>query len=168
MTTRIHIWLNSPDDVGHVSMQVDDVYMSYWPAGAAKGKTDIKYGQGHEPSFSSSYRVDVRVERKEADTSIRIDGLDEQQMKSHWASFRQKPDHYNMRKSNCSTIIAALLELGSGVAPNHTPSVRISDYVNNPYLKWTLKLRFLGNYIHMWTPNDVRLYALQVKSRRGT
>ncbi len=88
-------------------------------------------------------------------------------MKSNWLKFKQQPDQYNMRKSNCSTVVASMLELGSGVAPNHTPSIKISEYVGNPYLRWTLKLRFLGNYIEMWTPNDVRLYALQIKSKLG-
>jgi len=165
MATIVYVWFNSPTDVGHVSLQVGEVYMSFWPRDAAKAKADIKIGQTHAAAFPSSYKVDVRLEGREADSVTRLNRLNEDEMKSHWQRFKLKPDHYNMRKSNCSTVVAALLELGCGVGPTHTPCVRIKDYVNNPFLKWTLKLRFLGNYIRMWTPTDVRLYALQIKSR---
>ena len=85
-------------------------------------------------------------------------------MIEYWNNFKENAAKYNMLKSNCSTIVAALLEIGSGIAPNHTPSIRIDDYVGNPYMRWLLKVRFLGNYIHLWTPNDVKLYALQLQS----
>ena len=69
-----------------------------------------------------------------------------------------------MLKSNCSTVVATLIEAGSSIPPNHTPNIRINEYVNNPYMRWVLKLRFFGNYIDMWTPNAVMKYALQIKS----
>lgn len=166
MTTTVYVWNNSPSDVGHVSMQVNDVYMSFWPKSAAKAKNDIKMGQTHDPAFPSSYKVDQRLEGKAADNTIVINELDENVMIDHWNTFRGNSEKYNMLKSNCSTVVATLLELGSGVPPNHTPSIRIADYVDNPYMRWLLKLRFLGNYIHMWTPNDVKVYALQIQGNQ--
>ena len=71
-----------------------------------------------------------------------------------------------MLKSNCSTVVASLLEIGSGIAPSKSPSIRINEYVNNKYMRWVLKLRFFGNYIDMWTPNDVMMYALKIRSSK--
>jgi hypothetical protein len=150
-------------DVGHVSLQVNNTYISFWPQSAAKAKKDIKLGQTHEPVFPSSYRVDQRLERRQADSVITLNNLDETVMIDHWSKFTNNPDKYNMLSSNCSTVVAALLEAGSGIEPPNTPKIRIGDYVDNPYLRWVLKLRFMGNYIHMWTPNDVKLYALHVQ-----
>lgn len=166
MTTTVYVWKNSPSETGHVSIQVKDTYISFWPNSAAKAKKDIKIGRTHDPAFPSSYKVDCRLEAKEADCEISINKLDEELMIRYWNTFKDKPDQYNMLKSNCSTVAAALLELGSGIPPNHTPSIRINDYINNPFMRWLLKLRFMGNHIHMWTPNNVRRYVLQIKSRK--
>lgn len=164
MTTTVYVWENSPSDVGHVSVQVNNTYMSFWPKGAAKAKKDIKLGEQHEPSFPRGYRTDQRVEGRSADSTIVIDNLNETLMIEYWDDFRNKMTKYNMLESNCSTVVAAILEVGSGITPAHSPSIRIDDYVGNQTMRWFLKLRFLGNYIHMWTPNDVKIYALQIQS----
>ena len=166
MTATVYIWKNSPSNVGHVSMMVDDTYVSFWPKSAADAKKDIKVNQTHEAVFPDNYKIDRRLERRDPDSTISILNLDEKLMIDHWTKFKAKPDRYNMRKSNCSTVVASLLELGSGTPPAHSPSIRITDYVINPYLRWLVKLRFLGNYIHMWTPNDVLMYTLQIKSKK--
>lgn len=166
MTAIVYIWKNSPNDTGHASLQIDNEYVSFWPKGAAKAKTDIKFGEMHEAVYPKSYRADCRLERKEADKIININGLDEQKMIEFWLRFKKQSSKYNMLKSNCSTVVASLLESGSGVAPNHSPNIRINEYANNAYMRWFLKLRFMGNYINMWTPNDVMIYALQIKSHK--
>ncbi len=166
MTTKIHIWKNSPADVGHVSMQVKDTYISFWPKGEAGAKGDIKLGEMHDSSASKSYRTDCRIEGKDADRTIDLNSLDEDKMISYWNQFIKNSAKYNMLKSNCSTVVASLLEEGSGVKAHNTPSIKITDYVNNQFMQWLLKLRFLGGHIHMWTPNDVETYALQIKSKK--
>ena len=69
-----------------------------------------------------------------------------------------------MVKHNCSTVIATMLEIGSNVAPPGAPRLRISEYVGNTATKIFFKLRFLGDYIHMWTPNTVWQYANYINS----
>ncbi len=95
---------------------------------------------------------------------IVLNSLDSKVIVDSWDDFKNNPKRYNMLDHNCSTVIATLLELGSGIPPYHTPSIKISEYVKDPYKKWYLKLRFMGNYIKMWTPNNVQKYALQLKS----
>lgn len=166
MSTIVYIWNNSPTDVGHVSMETAGAYISFWPKGAAKAKNDIKLGHSHVAYYPSSYKADRRLEGREADHKFKINKLDEQAMVDCWLKFKDNSEQYNMLKSNCSTVVAALLEVGSSIPVRHTPSIKINEYVNNPYMRWILKLRFLGNSIDMWTPNDIRIYVLQIKSRK--
>ncbi len=166
MTTKVYIWKNSPQDVGHVSMQVGEAYISFWPRGAASAKGDIKLGEMHDSSTSSNYRVDCRIEGRSADRVVEFSSLNEEKMIAYWRQFIQNSIKYNMLKSNCSTVIASLLEEGSDIKAHNTPNIKITDYVSNPFMQWILKLRFLGGHINMWTPNDVEIYALQVKSKK--
>ena len=166
MPTVVYVWNNSPDDVGHVSIQVNDIYMSFWPKSAAKAKKDIKIGQTHDAVFPKGYKVDCKLEGREADRTLELHKLDEQQMIDYWKKFKDNSSRYNMLKSNCSTVIASVLEFGSNIPPNHSPKININDYIDNYSMRWLLKLRFLGNHIHMWTPNAVMVYAQQINRER--
>ncbi|MCW8999972.1 MAG: hypothetical protein OQK04_14780, partial [Kangiellaceae bacterium] len=66
MTTTVYIWPNLPSETGHVSVQINNTYISFWPNSAAKAKKDIKIGQTHIPAFPTSYKVDCRLEGKSA------------------------------------------------------------------------------------------------------
>lgn len=55
-------------------------------------------------------------------------------MIDYWLQFKKDPAQYNILKSNCSTITAAILELCSGIAVSYKPSIAINDYVNQPYI----------------------------------
>ena len=35
MGVKVYVWREQPNETGHVSMEVDGTYMSYWPASAA-------------------------------------------------------------------------------------------------------------------------------------
>ena len=122
----------------------------------------------HDATYPSSYLIDRRIERREADVKVEITGLDEAAMKKFWESYKAESKKYNMLKSNCSTVVATALELGSGKPSNLNPSIKISEYVQNSGLQFLLKVRFMGNSIRMWTPNDVMTYALQLKSNATT
>ncbi|MDN3637369.1 hypothetical protein QWY82_00985 [Simiduia curdlanivorans] len=165
MAVTLYVWKNSPSEVGHASLDVDGVYISFWPKGAANAKKDVKIGEMHDAAYPSSYAVDRKIERREADVKVMLDNLDEKAIKAFWQAFKDKSEQYNMLKSNCSTVTAMALEAGSGLASNRSPSIKISDYVSNTGMQWLLKVRFMGNYIQMWTPNDVLTYALQIKSQ---
>ncbi len=177
MKTTVYIWRNTSTDPGHASLELDGAYVSYWPQGEdneikdfvknppGKGAIkDFNVGSTHKPYFPSSYRHDCKLERRDCDMKIVLNSLDSKVIVDSWDDFKNNPKRYNMLDHNCSTVIATLLELGSGIPPYHTPSIKISEYVKDPYKKWYLKLRFMGNYIKMWTPNNVQKYALQLKS----
>ena len=58
----LYVWKLRADNPGHVSMQIGNTYISYWPSDAA-GKKDVKVGQTHEPAFPKSYATDERGSR---------------------------------------------------------------------------------------------------------
>lgn len=162
MTATVYVWMLTPSNVGHVSIQVDAMYMSYWPSQAA-GKKDFKIGQTHDPAFPSSYKVDKRLENKDCDQQLIIKGLNETLMLDTWLEFKANPDRYNMVSQNCSTVVAWLLEIGSGLSPTVDKGVEIDQWAPNNLMRFVLKLRYLGNHIDMWTPDAAFNYALQVK-----
>ena len=177
MGAIVHIWRNTTTNPGHASIQIGGEYVSFWPQGedsAAKdfiknppGKGAIKdfnVGITHKPYFPANYRHDCKLERRESDAKIMLNNINEQELVNSWKSFKDKPKRYNMLSHNCSTVVATLLEIGSGKPPGHTPSIKINDYIKDPYQRMYFKLRFMGNYIKMWTPNDVHAYALQLNS----
>ena len=166
MTTSVHIWLLSPSNVGHVSLTIDATYASFWPGDAA-GKKDFKIGRTHKPAFPASYKTDKRLEGRDCDKTVVLNGLQEALMIDAWETFKADPKHYNMVNQNCSTIAAWLLEIGSGLSPTIDKGIRINEWVTNPVQRFVFKLRYLGNQIDMWTPDDVWRYALQVKSYMG-
>lgn len=180
MTVDVYVWLPSGDDHGHASISFDETYISFWPSSESSafkdklvnpsGKGNVKdfvLGVNHRVTLSRRYDVDRRLLRREPDFHIKLNRMDESSMKEVWQSFKDKPAPYNTYRSNCSTIIASFLELGSGVPYGNSPCVYIREYVSHPLKQFMFKLRFLGNSIEMWRPDDIRRYALQIKSVMG-
>lgn len=167
MATIVHIWTLTSGNVGHVSISVKDRYVSFWPSSPA-GKNDFKLGETHEPNFPGSYRHDKKLERRECDFNVVLGNLDEDLMIKLWEEFKNNPKKYNMVKQNCSTVAAWLLEAGSGISPGGAKGININEWVKNPFQKLFLKMKFFGNQIDMWTPNDVHRFALQIASVKGS
>ena len=163
MTTTVHIWRNASGNVGHVSLSVGTQYVSFWPSDSA-GKKDVKIGTTHEPAFPSSYKVDRRLEQRDCDHAVTLHKIDEPALLKCWETFKTNPKSYNMVKYNCSTVVAWLLQEGSAMTPGSTSGISISDWVTNPIQRWLLKLKYFGDQIDMWTPDDVHRYGLQIKS----
>ena len=90
--------------------------------------------------------------------------IDEPALLKCCETFKTNPKSYNMVKYNCSTVVAWLLQEGSRMTPGSTSGLSISDWVTNPIQRWLLKLKYFGDQIDMWTPDDVHRYALQIKS----
>lgn len=166
MSVTVYVWPRHLGNVGHASIQIGAVYASYWPSSPA-GKKDFKVGATHAASYPREYRTDVRLERQDALHAIRLDGLDEAAMLTAWDELRQVGSRYNMVKHNCSTVVATLLLLGSGVKPPCAPAVRI-DGIGLPFhLRLSMHVRFLGNTIRMWSPEAVADYARQIQLHLG-
>jgi hypothetical protein len=104
--------------------------------------------------------------RNRVAVSLQISGLDEARMLDAWRQIVQNKLAYNMVRNNCSTVIASLLEVGSGVPPDFQRRLR-ADEIGNPNLRLMLRLRFFAAHVNMWTPNELHRYALRVQSTRA-
>ena len=156
-TATVYIGSTTGGNSGHASLEVGDVYISYWPTGEdsevkdniknppAKGNLkDFKVGSTHKVTFPSSYKVDRRLERKEADYVLTVDGLDMSLINQHWLEFKNNPKRYNMKSSNCSTIVTSFLELGAGVPYKKTPCIKINSYVLDPMARFFISYALWG------------------------
>jgi hypothetical protein len=150
----VYVWNFRGKNVawGHASMQCRDKYISWWPEPAPRvprTKITPQIYDAH-PFVLRTFEDDVRDEGMRPDWTIRIEGLDEEAIRGWWKSFNpQAHDMYGPPSapwstitSNCSKIVAMALDEGGG-----------RKYA--AYLKsWNM----------IWTPNDVREYALAVQS----
>jgi len=161
MIVTVNVWKLRPDNPGHVSLQIGTVYVSYWPANAA-GKKDVKIGQTHDVSFPRSYATDARIEGHQADEKRDLTGLATDHMIAAWEQFKRDPRRYNMVEHNCSTVIAGLLEIGSGIKPSFVSSVSIDDHATHWAQRLFLRVRFFSASIRMWTPDAVLRYADEI------
>src|SRR5437773_9365518 len=112
MPVSLNVWRMGSGNPGHVSLEVQGVYMSYWPSDAA-GKKDVKVGQTHAPAFPSAYGVDRRIEQRDCDVRRILARVDGSRMMEAWRTFRADPARYNMVEHNCSTVIATMLKIGT-------------------------------------------------------
>lgn len=161
--TTVYIWF-AKDGVGHTSMEIGGEYVSYWPGGdGANAKKDIKIGQSHEPHFMSQYRGDRRAEGRDADATVRLPGLNETVMLADWQEIKDRAPRYNMRKHNCATVVAILLEAGSGKPAPFVPTVDLAEYAKSGLLGLIARMAAFGGSIRMWSPETVYRYALAVR-----
>jgi hypothetical protein len=163
MDVTLYIWRLGPTNVGHASLEIGGTYVSYWPAEGA-GKKDVKFGQSHQAGFPSAYAVDRRLERKHADEAFTLTSLDTAKMVAAWEQFKLTEPRYNMVEQNCSTVVAVLLQVGSGLQPSFVPAVAIDDHASNLAQRVFLRLRFFSNSIKMWTPDEVLRYAQEIQT----
>ena len=70
-----------------------------------------------------------------------------------------------MIANNCTTVIAALLEIGSGVTPSFQPSIKIDDHIPMLAMRVLLKIRYLNHSLKMWSPNQLLKYANEINVR---
>ena len=133
---------------------------------ARAGKEDFKGDAAHPPRFPEGYPSDRRLEgNRDCDRRVDLAGLNEQAMLDGWASLRRDQVPYNMVRHNCSTVIASLLAIGSGIDPGFTPRMSIGKQVPALHHRLLLHVRYLGNSIEMWTPDQVWRYAQDIRRK---
>jgi hypothetical protein len=81
MGATLRIWRPNAGNPGHISLEVDGVYMSYWPAKQADAKKDFKLGASHAPMMPQAYRADRFLEKKACDETRILRGLNHLRMK---------------------------------------------------------------------------------------
>lgn len=177
--TILYIWHRTQKSPGHAALSFDNCYISLWPAredsvlkdmmkNSPKGNVkDFSLGVTHAPRLSKGYKVDRSIMDREASIKMDLHRLDTATMAIRWNEFKANPARFNTRKANCSTLVATFLEIGSGVPYHTTPCVKIQNYTQNKVKQLAFQIRFLGNSVEMWSPEDIQRYALQIKSTLG-
>ena len=150
--TYVYIWSyrGKREAWGHAAMQVDNTYMSWWPALPGQVPSKIHSNIYHSTPFRNrTYRADVEDEEQAADHTIVIRGLDEGAIKTWWQSFGLTRDgmvfqgplqSWHTLKRNCSTVVATGLRRGGG----------------DKYASWSKRWNVV------WKPNDVLQYARSI------
>jgi len=72
-----------------------------------------------------------------------------------------------MVSHNCSTVVATMLQIGSGIQPSFVSKVPIDEHTDNTASRIFLRLRFFSSSIRMWTPDALLLYADEIQRRQN-
>lgn len=166
MTVIVHVWTRTRTHVGHAALTVGGAYMSYWPAGAAD-KKDVLKKRSHLPDFPTSYDEDRTAEDRRDAIDVHLVGLDEAAIAACWADIRATMPRYNLLRRNCATMVALLLERGSGKAASFKPQVPIAEWVPSPIAARTISTLLLRDRVCAWTPEQVLLYARELAAARA-
>lgn len=166
MSVTVFVWYPQSKNVGHSSLQVDSIYMSFWPAGTA-GARDVllkhdhqrKTLAAHQPYYAT-YPEDIDEEGgRHPDVRLSVPKLDAAVMIQAWHSVRAAGWRYNLVKRNCSTFVAHLLAIGASRRLDYTPCVDMADV---PADRWAERsaTRIMPRQMRaMWTPRAVERLA---------
>lgn len=166
MAVTVYVWRRSAQHIGHASMQVGEVYMSFWPEGTA-GKKDVTLKQSHPGAFIESLEEDILNEGNRQPQALTVEGLDEAAMLRTFVDLGAAECRYNVVRMNCASFAAAVLEAGSGRPPSFQPTINPLDYLGTGQgtrkLTEALMLRYRGTSI--WNPEQLWLYATELRSK---
>ncbi len=120
MTVYVYIWLgalhNPQQWTGHASLQFNSgldwdptYYISYWPRSAEDARKKSTFGD--RPNRWHSLSSDIS-DLGSPDHTIPIDSLAEMAIKDYYYRIDKLP--FNLFNSNCSTVVAHALQVGSG------------------------------------------------------
>ncbi len=151
---QVHIWkfrgLNTA--MGHASMHVGAEYVSWWPAGENRARKIPGPAGRRVPLYSvahiqgQSYDDDRYLEDMDPDETIRLEGLDEDRLIAWWRTFNVPGRDWSTLGQNCATTVARGLMIAGA-----------DDYALGAAGWWR-------SWNTVWQPNDVLLYARQVRS----
>lgn len=156
MSVKVYVWNQCGGNVGHASMQVDDVYISFWPdddLGKPQAKKGLKLKLSHKSIGVDSLADDIGNENGRRPTVIELDQIDlnKNAVFEYWADVLEQGMRYQLRKRNCSSIVAECLYQGTKRKASFVPSA--SDYSR------------MGGILGygMWTPAQVMRYAMELR-----
>ena len=153
---KVHIWLPKADMFGHASMHCRDTYISWWPSGPeGRVPSTPQFVRNKVPKTANIYAAspirnrtfidDIVAEERHPQT-INLDGLNEREVLSWWASFGLVLNGQQLAgpllpwettSQNCSSVVATGLAKGGG------------DKFASMYSSWSL----------IWRPQTVKDYA---------
>ena len=193
MSIIVNIWLPTAINVGHASAKIGcdgeefSTYVSWWPSDDPTTKS---------PGCYQSECEDLVAEKRKADVSINIEGLDEERAARWWREFRSSGEAlYGLSDKNCSWAVVSALKAGGSdkLFPWHQKLESKNLFVARnrggmfhmlaSLLAHTLRLLSLGagqrfaflrplvnlgdRYSPVWSPTDLFDYCLTLVTNAG-
>ena len=164
MTVTVNIWNRGADGVGHAAVDVGGRYCSFWPgADGYSDKNTVR--KDRVPSTTNNFNEDLRDEGRRPDVQIQFEGLNERAMLRKWNEL--KVEKYSFSKTNCSTVVAKMLESGSGMRPSFPLAAWPSEYMP-PGLLARVAGGAIDTYVYatgqqkVWTPEQVHTFTQEI------
>ncbi|TCI01793.1 hypothetical protein EZV61_16110 [Corallincola luteus] len=153
MKATVYVWPRKDQNVGHAAMKIGSTYISFWPAdgiGKPQAKKGLKMKLSHAGTSVTSYRVDCDAEGGRQPIAIEINNFDAESALAYWQQIRRDGVRYQLRKKNCSSIVAECIHAGTNRKPSFQP--KAEEYG-----------RFGSVFGYgIWTPAQVLRYATEV------
>jgi len=117
------------------------------------------------PSTTNNFNEDLRDEGRRPDVQIQFEGLNERAMLRKWNEL--KVEKYSFSKTNCSTVVAKMLESGSGMRPSFPLAAWPSEYMP-PGLLARVAGGAIDTYVYatgqqkVWTPEQVHTFTQEI------
>lgn len=147
---KVHVWMPSAEHVGHTALTIGNVYVSFWPDGAA-GKKDLKIKRSHPGAFMTSLQDDVLNEGNRQPITTAITGkINEAALLDHIELLQRNAPRYQLARNNCSHVVADCLFIACQKKPSFVPDARAYGRAG----------MVLGRGI--WTPDQVLKYAREL------
>ena len=148
---KVHVWMPNAEHVGHTALTINNVYVSFWPNGAA-GKKDLKVKRSHPGAFMTSLQDDIINEGNRQPITVTLsEGVNESALMEYVKTLRGNTPRYQLARNNCSHIVAECLHIACQKKPSFVPDA--SSYGRIVGL-------FLGRGI--WTPDQILKYAREL------
>lgn len=147
---KIHVWLPDSQHVGHTALTINNVYVSFWPDGAA-GKKDLKIKRSHPGAFMTSLQDDVINEGRRQPITVTIStAVAENALLDHIETLQRSKPRYQLARNNCSHVIAECLYVACDKKPSFIPNAGAYGQAGK-VLGWGI-----------WTPDQILRYAREL------
>lgn len=97
MAASVYIWRKDAQHIGHASMHIGDVYVSFWPEDAA-GKKDVTLKRTHQGAFMETLEEDIIKGGNRQPQRLVIANLDETAMVRTFVDLGAAACRYNSPK----------------------------------------------------------------------
>ncbi len=162
MSVKVYVWRPCGGRVGHCSMAVgNQTYISLWPGLGRKGFArsviqKMTMNVKRRP-FYRDYESDLEAEGFEP-IVVELYSLDKEVIEQYWEKVQMSGLEYELTEFNCSTIIANVLYLGSGLQPSFQPLAEVDTYIG---------LGIPLGQVEAWEPKYILQYAKEIKRLKG-
>lgn len=117
---KIHAWLPDEGHVGHCSLSLRNVYVSFWPDGGAT-KKDLKIKRSQPGKLVQNLALDIEYEGGRQPITVELYNLDQDAILAYIDDLQKNTPRYQIARHNCSHVVAHALMAGANRGPTFIP-----------------------------------------------